>query len=38
VPVIAVDRDVLRVYGEARQITRIGDQLRAVVEIREALQ
>jgi ATP-dependent helicase Lhr and Lhr-like helicase len=38
VPTIAVDRDVLRVYGEARQITRIGDQLRAVIEIREALQ
>lgn len=38
VPAIGIDRDVLRVYGEARQITRIGSQLRAVAEIREALQ
>jgi hypothetical protein len=37
-PTIAVDRDVLRVHGEVRQITRIGDQFRAVIEIREALQ
>ena len=38
VPTIAIDRDVLRLYGEARQIIRIGDRLRAVVEVREAVQ
>jgi ATP-dependent Lhr-like helicase len=38
VPVIGVDRDVLRVYGEVRQLARSGNELRAVVEVREAVQ
>src|ERR1019366_8146617 len=35
IPVIGVDRDVLRVYGEVRQLARSGNELRAVIEIRE---
>jgi ATP-dependent helicase Lhr and Lhr-like helicase len=38
VPAIAVDRDVLRVYGEVSAVDREGGLLRATVEIREALQ
>ncbi|WP_433346920.1 protein DpdJ [Micromonospora sp. CA-111912] len=38
VPAVAVDRDVLRVYGDVRTITRDGDNLRATIEVREATQ
>ncbi len=38
VPVLEVDRDVLRVYGEVRKILRSGPHLRARIEIREAVQ
>jgi hypothetical protein len=38
VPILGVDRDVLRVYGEIRKILRLGPQVRARVEIREAVQ
>lgn len=38
VPAVSVDRDVLRVYGEVRELARSGNELRAVVEVREAVQ
>jgi hypothetical protein len=38
IPAIEVDRDVLRVYGEVREVTRLGSELRAVVDVREAVQ
>ena len=38
VPLIGVDRDVLRVYGEVRHIDQDHAELRARVEIREVLQ
>ena len=38
VPAAAVDRDVLRVYGEVRGFARYQDQLRVRVELREAIQ
>jgi hypothetical protein len=38
VPAYGIDRDVLRVYGEIRELTRAGSQLRALVDIREAVQ
>ncbi|SCE73888.1 protein DpdJ [Micromonospora chokoriensis] len=38
VPAVAVDRDVLRVYGEVTTVVRDAGLLRANVEIREALQ
>ncbi|MFF9644192.1 protein DpdJ [Kitasatospora aureofaciens] len=38
VPVLRVDRDVMRVYGEVRGFARHGDELRARVELREAVQ
>lgn len=37
-PALPVDRDVLRVYGEVREILRVGVELRATVDIREAVQ
>jgi hypothetical protein len=38
VPAISVDSGALRVYGEVRQVTRHGAELRAVVDVREAVQ
>lgn len=38
VPVIGVDRDVLRVYGEVRKFIRSGDYLHAHIDVREAAQ
>jgi hypothetical protein len=38
VPAIGIDRDVLRVYGEVRHVSRLGSVLRAVIDIREAVQ
>jgi len=38
VPAVAIDRDVLRVYGDVRAVGRDGDQLRATIEVREAAQ
>ena len=38
VPAFGIDRDVLRVYGEVRELSRAGSQLRALVDIREAVQ
>ena len=38
VPVIGVDRDVLRVYGEVRKFLRSGDYLHAHIDVREAAQ
>lgn len=38
VPAVAIDRDVLRVYGDVRAITRDGNNLRATIEVREAAQ
>ena len=38
VPAYGIDRDVLRVYGEIRELARAGSQLRALVDIREAVQ
>jgi hypothetical protein len=38
VPALAVDRDVLRVYGEVREVVRVGAELRAVIDVREAVQ
>lgn len=38
VPAFPVDRDVLRVYGEIREVVRLGAELRAVVGVREAVQ
>jgi len=38
VGVTAVDRDVLRVYGEVTATRRLGGELRARVELREAVQ
>jgi hypothetical protein len=38
VPAIPVDSGVLRVYGEVRQVDRYGGELRAVVDVREAVQ
>ena len=38
VPAISVDSDALRVYGEVRQVARHGAELRAVVDVREAVQ
>ncbi len=38
VPAFGIDRDVLRVYGEVRELARAGSQLRALVDIREAVQ
>lgn len=38
VPALGVDRDVLRVYGEVRQVLRTGGHLRARVEILEVMQ
>ncbi|MEU0166837.1 protein DpdJ [Streptomyces iakyrus] len=38
VPALAIDRDVLRVFGEVRGFARHRDQLRVRVELREAAQ
>lgn len=38
VPALPVDRDVLRIYGEVREIVRFGAEVRAVVDVREAVQ
>lgn len=38
VPVLRVDRDVMRVYGEVRGFARHGDQVKVRVELREAVQ
>jgi ATP-dependent Lhr-like helicase len=38
VPLLGVDRDVLRVYGEVRQIAQSGREVRVRVEIREMVQ
>ena len=38
VPALPVDRDVLRVYGEVREVVRLGAELQAVVGVREAVQ
>ena len=38
VPVLSVDRDVLRVYGQVRKTLRSGHLLRARIEIREVVQ
>ena len=38
VPAFGIDRDVLRVYGEIRELARAGNQLSALVDIREAVQ
>lgn len=38
VPAIGVDRDVLRVYGEVRKLLRSGDDLHALIDVREAAQ
>lgn len=38
VPAISVDSDALRVHGEVRQVVRHGAELRAVVDVREAIQ
>ena len=38
VPAVAIDRDVLRVYGDVRAITREGNNLRAMIDVREAAQ
>ncbi|UAC01394.1 DEAD/DEAH box helicase [Dactylosporangium vinaceum] len=38
VPAVAIDRDVLRVYGDVRAITRDGGHLKANVEVREVAQ
>ncbi len=38
VPALPVDRDVLRVYGEVREVVRVGAELRAVIDVREAVQ
>jgi ATP-dependent helicase Lhr and Lhr-like helicase len=38
VPAFPVDRDVLRVYGEVREVVRFGAEVRAVVAVREAVQ
>ena len=35
---LPVDRDVLRVYGEVREVVRVGAELRAVIDVREAVQ
>jgi hypothetical protein len=37
-PVIPIDRDVLRVYGEVRSVTRHASETVIRVEIREAVQ
>jgi hypothetical protein len=38
VPALGVDRDVLRLFGEIRQLTRLDNDLHAVIEVREAVQ
>ncbi|MEU2661924.1 protein DpdJ [Micromonospora sp. NPDC007220] len=38
VPAVAVDRDVLRVYGEIRSVSRDSGLMKATIEIREAAQ
>jgi hypothetical protein len=38
VPALPVDRGVLRVFGEVREVARRGAELRAVVDVREAVQ
>jgi hypothetical protein len=38
VPALPVDRDVLRVYGEVREVLRAGPEVRATIHIQEALQ
>jgi ATP-dependent helicase Lhr and Lhr-like helicase len=38
VPALPVDRDVLRIYGEVREVARLGTDVRAVVDVREAVQ
>ncbi|SCF21006.1 Helicase conserved C-terminal domain-containing protein [Micromonospora haikouensis] len=38
VPAVAVDRDVLRVYGEVSTVVRQDGSLRAMIEVREAAQ
>lgn len=38
VPLLPVDRDVLRIYGEARRVVQDGAVLRVLIEIREVLQ
>lgn len=38
IPAVAIDRDVLRVYGDVRQITRDGGLLRATIDVREVPQ
>jgi hypothetical protein len=38
VAVIAIDRDVLRIYGEVTGLRRFGADLRARIELREAVQ
>lgn len=37
-PLIPVDRDVLRLYGEVRAIVRAANEIRVRVELREAIQ
>ena len=38
VPAQPVDRDVMRVYGTVRDVTRAGPEWHATVEIKEAAQ
>nr|WP_276516424.1 protein DpdJ [Streptomonospora nanhaiensis] len=38
IPALAVDRDVMRIYGEVEDITRYGSEFRVRVELREAEQ
>ena len=38
VPALPVDRDVLRVYGEVREVLRAGAEVRATIHIQEAMQ
>jgi ATP-dependent Lhr-like helicase len=38
IPAVAIDRDVLRVYGEVATVVRQDGSLRAMIEIREAAQ
>jgi ATP-dependent helicase Lhr and Lhr-like helicase len=35
---LPVDRDVLRVYGEVREVLRLGAEVRAVIDVQEAVQ
>ncbi|WP_327116675.1 protein DpdJ [Nocardia sp. NBC_01730] len=38
IPVVPIDRDVLRVYGDLESVTRFGYVYKAKVELREAMQ